>query len=166
MYSMADCQASSDGFHNTCKTCAGRTSTLNDPMHWSEDEGMQHMFTNQSHHILRWWNILYVLYNIRVKWVNVWKLYYTIRQITLNLFRWCVEQLSSAVNSSKWTTGQHHYMIGNVGEQVSNDKLGIIQYNRFAILSRLLPPKHRVVGHILRRRHWPADGQTLQSWVD
>ena len=60
IYAINDRPASSDGFHDTCKTCAGRTRALNDPMHWSEDEGMQHIFTNQSHHILRWWNILYV----------------------------------------------------------------------------------------------------------
>ena len=36
MYSMADRPASSDGFHDTCKTCLGRTTTLNDPLHWSE----------------------------------------------------------------------------------------------------------------------------------
>ena len=38
MYSMADRPASSDGFHDTCKTCAGRTRTLNDPMHRTEYE--------------------------------------------------------------------------------------------------------------------------------
>ena len=32
MYSMADRPASSDGFHDTCKTCLGRTRTLNDPI--------------------------------------------------------------------------------------------------------------------------------------
>ena len=41
MYSMANCPASSDGFHDTCKTCSGKTRTLNGPMHWSECEGMQ-----------------------------------------------------------------------------------------------------------------------------
>ena len=39
MYSMANRPASSDGFQNTCKTCSGRTTTLNDPMHRSGDEG-------------------------------------------------------------------------------------------------------------------------------
>ena len=45
MYSMADCPASSDGFHDTCKTCAGRTRTLTDPMHWSENEGTQFIYS-------------------------------------------------------------------------------------------------------------------------
>ena len=45
MYSINDRAASSDGFHDTCKTCAGRTRTLNDPMHWSEYEGTQLNFT-------------------------------------------------------------------------------------------------------------------------
>ena len=44
-YSMADRPASSDGFHDTCKTCAGRTRTLNDPMHRSEYEGTQLIYT-------------------------------------------------------------------------------------------------------------------------
>ena len=44
-YSMADRPASSGGFHDTCKTCLGRTRTLNDPMHWSEDEGPQLIYT-------------------------------------------------------------------------------------------------------------------------
>ena len=39
MYSITDRPASSDGFHDTCKTCSGRTMTLNDPMHRSEYEG-------------------------------------------------------------------------------------------------------------------------------
>ena len=41
MYSMVDRPASSDGFHDTCKTCLGRTRTLADPMHRSGDEGTQ-----------------------------------------------------------------------------------------------------------------------------
>ena len=45
MYSMADRPASSDGFHDTCKTCAGKTRTVNDPMHWSENEGTQLIYT-------------------------------------------------------------------------------------------------------------------------
>ena len=45
---------------------------------------------------------------------------------TSNLFRSCVEN-TGAVHISKWTTGQHHHMIGSVGEQAFNDKLGIIQ---------------------------------------
>ena len=44
-YSMVDRPASSDGFHDTCKTCAGRTTTLNDPMHRSEYEGTQLIYT-------------------------------------------------------------------------------------------------------------------------
>ena len=40
MYSIANRSASSDGFHDTCKTCLGRTRTLNGPMHRSGDEGM------------------------------------------------------------------------------------------------------------------------------
>ena len=51
MYSMADRPASSGGFHDTCKTCAGRTRTLNDPMHWSECEGTQFIYTTLSNHI-------------------------------------------------------------------------------------------------------------------
>ena len=45
MYSMADRPASSGGFHDTCKICAGRTRTLNDPMHRSEDEETQLIYT-------------------------------------------------------------------------------------------------------------------------
>ena len=45
MYSMADRPAASDGFHDTCKTCAGRTRTLTDPMHRSEYEGTQLIYT-------------------------------------------------------------------------------------------------------------------------
>ena len=45
MYSMADCPASSGGFHDNCKTCAGRTTTLNDPMHRTECEGTQLIYT-------------------------------------------------------------------------------------------------------------------------
>ena len=45
MYSMADRPASSDGFHDICKTCAGRTRTLTDPMHRSEFEGTQFIYT-------------------------------------------------------------------------------------------------------------------------
>ena len=41
MYSMADRPASSDGFHDTCKTCSGKTRTLNGPTCRSECEGMQ-----------------------------------------------------------------------------------------------------------------------------
>ena len=43
MYSMANRPASSDGFHDTCKTCLGKTRTLNGPMCISECEGMQHI---------------------------------------------------------------------------------------------------------------------------
>ena len=45
MYSINDRAASSDGFHDTCKSCAGKTRTLNDPMQWSEDEGTQLIYT-------------------------------------------------------------------------------------------------------------------------
>ena len=45
MYSMADRPASSDTFHDTCKTCLGRTRTLNDPMHRTEYEGTQLIYT-------------------------------------------------------------------------------------------------------------------------
>ena len=45
MYSINDRVASSDGFHDTCKTCLGSTRTVNDPMHWSEDEGTQLIYT-------------------------------------------------------------------------------------------------------------------------
>ena len=58
MYSTADRPASSDGFHNTCKTCSGKTRTLNDPMHRSGDEETQLIFTKLSHHSLKWYDIL------------------------------------------------------------------------------------------------------------
>ena len=45
MYSMADRPASSDGFHDTCKTCFGKTRTLNDAIHRSDDEGTQLIYT-------------------------------------------------------------------------------------------------------------------------
>ena len=45
MYSMADRPASSGGFHDTCKTCAGRIRTLNDPMNRSEYEVTQLIYT-------------------------------------------------------------------------------------------------------------------------
>ena len=44
MYSMVDCRTSPGGFHDTCKTCAGRTRTLNDPMHRTEYEGTQRIY--------------------------------------------------------------------------------------------------------------------------
>ena len=51
MYSIANRSASSDGFHNTCKTCLGRTRTLNGPMHRSEYEGTQFIYNQMiSHH--------------------------------------------------------------------------------------------------------------------
>ena len=53
----------------------------------------------------------------------------TLGDFTLNLFRCCVENPTRAVHISKWTTGHYHYMIGSVGEQAFNDKLGIIQCN-------------------------------------
>ena len=53
----------------------------------------------------------------------------TLGNFTLNMFRSCVENLACAVHISKWTTGQHHYMISSVGEQAFNDKVGIIQCN-------------------------------------
>ena len=62
MYSINDRPTSSDGFHDTCKTCAGRTRTLNDPMHRSGDEGTQLIYTKLSHHILKRCNVcIYVL---------------------------------------------------------------------------------------------------------
>ena len=45
IYSMADRPASSGGFHDNCKTCTGRTRTLNDPMHRTEDKGTQLIYT-------------------------------------------------------------------------------------------------------------------------
>ena len=53
VYSINDRPASSDGFHDTCKTSSGRTRTLNDPMHRSENEGMQLIYTKLSYHILK-----------------------------------------------------------------------------------------------------------------
>ena len=53
----------------------------------------------------------------------------TLGNFTSSLFRSCVENLTRAVHTSKWTTGQHDHMIGRVGEQAFNDKLGIIQCN-------------------------------------
>ena len=45
----------------------------------------------------------------------------------LHFLRSCVDN-TGAGNSSKWTTGQHHHMIGSVGEQAFNDKLGVFKY--------------------------------------
>ena len=48
---------------------------------------------------------------------------------TLHFIKSCVENLATAVHIFMKTTGEHHYMIGSVGEQAFNDKLGIIQCN-------------------------------------
>ena len=61
MYSMADRPASTDGFHDTCETCLGRTRTLNDPMHRTEDEETQLIYTKFIRYCI----------NIRLWWSNV-----------------------------------------------------------------------------------------------
>ena len=48
---------------------------------------------------------------------------------TLYFTRSCIENLSGAVHVSKGAISLHHYMIGSVGEQILNDKIGIIQWN-------------------------------------